>query len=156
MVYSRGMSDSDIALAAIDLQIEAREKRIAKMRPILETLEQERDALIQSRAIVATAPSKNGHQKIASLPTSTPTNQEVLTAAIQTDQPSMLDVAEEILGDKELHVNEITKKLHGRGYTTSKAVVTTALARRAAKGIRFRRVEGKPNTFARLKQSGDK
>lgn len=144
------MSDSDIALAAIDHQIETRDKRIAKLRPVLEGLERERDALVQTRAILATLPSTNGHQKTVAVVSQT--NLDIIKARIAADQPSMLDVVEEILGDGELHVDIITKRLHGRGFTTSKAVVTTALARRAAKGQRFRRVQGKPNTFARLKQ----
>jgi len=148
------MSDSDIALAAIDQQIETRDKRIAKLRPVLENLEREREDMVQSRTILATVPPSNGHHK--PVPLITPTNLERIVAHITPDQPSMLDVVEEILGDNGLHVDVITKKLHGRGFTTSKAVVTTALARRAAKGQRFQRVEGKPNTFARLKPTGDK
>ncbi len=141
------MSGSAIALAAIDQQIEARDKRIAKLRPVLENLEKERDALVQSRAILAMLPSSNGLSKTKAV---TPAKPDI---PVITNQPTMLDIVEEILDDGELHVEDITKKLNARGMTTSKAVVTTALARRAAAGKRFRRVEGKPNTFARLKQS---
>jgi len=150
------MSDSDIALAAIDSQIEARDKKIAKLRPALTALEQEREALAQTRAILAAA-SPNGHHK--PLPPTPPMPAKPVQSApaatarrsSQFSPSPVLEAVDEILKDRELHIEDIVKAVHDRGYKTSKAVLTTSLARRAAKGKRYRRVKGKPNTFALLK-----
>lgn len=162
MLFKRGMSDRDIALAAIDAQIETRDKKIAKLRPALNALEQEREALVQSRAILA-AVSPNGHHKAAPIATPivsaapSPITADVATAVAAKrpnpfSSPSpILAAVDEIIGDGELHIDGIMKGLEARGFNTSKAVLTTSLARRAAKKKRYRRVEGKPNTFALLK-----
>jgi hypothetical protein len=156
MLFKRGMSDSDIALAAIDAQIEARDKKIAKLLPTVERLQQEREALVQSRAILAASVSTNGHHKPA--PTRIEASGQTPVTPPSTERPNpfsspspVLEAVDEILEGKELHVDEIIKALDAKGHKTTKAVLTTSLARRAAKGKRYRRVEGKPNTFARLR-----
>lgn len=156
------MTDSDIALAAIDAQIETRDKKIAKLRPALTALEKEREALIQSRVILA-AVSTNGHHKPAPpTPVDVPESPEAALAGA-TERPNpfsspspVLEAVDEILEGKELHVDEIMKALKVKGLETTKAVLTTSLARRAAKGKRYQRVSGKPNTFALLKGGEEK
>lgn len=67
-------------------------------------------------------------------------------------KPTIADVVEEMLRRAgSLHMDDIVKGLHQRGFNAAKTTVTTALARYDTKKRRFKRIA--PNTFALRKET---
>lgn len=161
------MPSQDETITVIDRLIAEKELAIRKIRKALMELEGELASIRKTRELIGGKPDvaafpptvtqsssqvtgiKDGATSRSNVVVSTP-NHLLLKG-------SLSEMAERVFrAGESLHVDDIWSRLWQAGVRdVGKPSLVSAIVRDIKKGVRFRRVEGKPNTFALL-ESTDK